>query len=474
MSLRNRLLFTYVLLVAASFLCIIYLILHDVRPRYLEAVEDATVDIAELLAASLSQQAAQGTLDLTALDGTLATLAKRSISAKIYALTKRHVDLRVYVTDNKGMLLYDSTGAAAPGTDFSQWRDVYLTLRGQYGARSSPTVATDAASRVLYVAAPIMHNNAIAGVVSVGKPTNSVSFLIAIAQQRFLLGMALVGVSAVAFALLLSTWVTHPVKQLTQYARSIRQGVPQPLPRFGSAELTLLATALDEMQAKLEGKTYIEDYVRALTHEMKSPLTGIKGASEILRDHVASVQGNKFLGNIDTEVERLQRLVERMLQLSRLENARAIAKSPINGPALFRALADAFHTQLAEKNVHLALHVPQNTTLDGDELLLHQAFGNLIANAMDFSPPGTTITLTAVPGPHTLAVSIADQGTGIPDFAVHKVFDKFYSLDRPDTGKKSSGLGLPFVKEVVHLHGGTIALANTHPGLEVRIELPLG
>ena len=473
MSLRARIILTYVLLVAASFSCVIYLIMNDVRPRYLEAVEESTVDIAELLAASLSQQVSGGTLDLKAIDGTLSALAQRTLSAKIYAITKRHVALRVYITDNKGIVLYDSSGQARPGDDFSQWRDVFLTLKGRYGARSTKTVASDPASRVLYVAAPIMRNGELFGVVSVGKPTNSVSFLIAIAQKRFLLSMILVGITAVALSIVLSSWITRPVRKLTEYALSIRQGRPKRLPPLGSSEIGLLGAALDEMQAKLEGKTYIEDYVRALTHEMKSPLTGIKGAGEILRDHVSSAQGRKFLGNIDSEVQRLQSLVERMLQLSRLENVRAITKTRIPGQSFFHALADAFQTQLEEKALQLEMDIPAATRLEGDELLLRQALGNLIANAMDFSPPGSRIKVSAVPAPQCLSICVNDQGTGIPDFALPKVFDKFFSLDRPGTGKKSSGLGLPFVKEVVALHGGTISLSNTHPGLEVRITLPL-
>lgn len=350
MSLRTRIILTYVLLVAASFSCVIYLIMNDVRPRYLEAVEESTVDIAELLAASLSQQVSHGALDLRAIDGTLSAVSKRTLSAKIYAITKQHVALRVYITDHKGILLYDSSGKDRPGADFSQWRDVFLTLRGQYGARSTKMVPDDPSSRVIYVAAPILRDGEIFGVVSVGKPTNSVSFLIAIAQKRFLLSMALVGITAVALSIVLSTWLTRPVKRLIEYTQAIRQGTPKKLPALGSSEIGVLGAALDEMQAKLEGKAYIEDYVRALTHEMKSPLTGIKGAGEILHDHVSGAQGRKFLGNIDSEVERLQSLVERMLQLSRLENVRTINKTRIPAEAFFHALADTFQTQLAKKS----------------------------------------------------------------------------------------------------------------------------
>ena len=472
MSLRARIILIYVLIVAASSSCLIYLIAEDVRPRYLEAVEDSMVDVAELTAASLSQNISHGKLDLTGIDATMAALKQRAFSAKIYNINKYAVNLRIYITDAKGLLLYDSTGENKPGADFSQWRDVFLTLKGGYGARSTK-VSENSDSRVLYVAAPIIKDGETFGVVSIGKPSDSVSFLIAIAKGRFIFILLLVGLSAIGLSVALSAWVTRPLKRLLEYMHTVRRGEARPLPPLGPSEIRSLGAVLEEMQSKLEGKNYIEDYVRALTHEMKSPLTGIKGAGEILREHVSDARGLKFLNNIDSETERLHSLVERMLQLSRLENVRAINKAHIPAEPFFHSLAESFQSQLDKKGLRLEARLSPGLSLEGDELLLRQAFSNLIANAMDFSPSGARIFLNAAEEGAKLAITIADQGAGIPDFALDKVFDKFFSLPRPDSGKKSSGLGLPFVKEVVALHNGEISLKNTRPGLEVRLELPV-
>ena len=476
MSLRLRIILVFALLMAASFSCVIWLILKDVRPRYLEAVEESTVDIAELLAASLAGQITDGVLRVDGLNAMMSALEKRSFTARIYNLVKRDVSLRVYVTDDRGILLYDSSGKDSPGADYSRWRDVNLTLRGRYGARSTKTVPDDQASRVLYVAAPIVKDGNIVGVVSVGKPTNSVSFLINIARRRFLFSLGLVGVTAVALAVILSVWITRPVRRLTDYAHAVRQGGTTRPPALGSSEIGMLGAALDEMRTKLEGKAYIEDYVRALTHEMKSPLTGIKGAGEILRDHLSGPLAAKFLDNIDSEVQRLQSLVERMLQLSRLENIKAVSRAKIAGRAFFHDLAEAFHTRLAKKNLHLGMDIAEELSLNGDELLLHQAFSNLLANAVDFSPAGAAISVSASMTGKAAVIAIKDQGPGIPDFALPKAFDKFFSLPRPDSGQKSSGLGLPFVKAVAALHGGNVELRNcnigANAGLEAIVALP--
>lgn len=481
MSLRLRIVLTYVLLVALSFSCVIYLIIRDVRPRYLEAVEDSVVDTAEFVAALLSQQVRGGELHIESLEETMSALAQRRFQARIYNIVKREVALDIYITDARGLLLYDSSGRYLPGADFSRWNDVVRTLRGEYGARSTRTDPEDPSSSVLYVAAPIVKNGDIYGVVSVSKPTNSISFLIGIAQKRFLFSLLLVGLTAIAFAVGLSFWIARPVRRLTDYANAIRRGESRRLPALGRSEIGQLGRALEEMQLKLEGKNYIEDYVRALTHELKSPITGIKGAGEILREHVTDERGLKFLDNIDSDAERLSSLVERMLQLSRLENVRAVSKSRFSAREFLSELAASFEAQLARQGLSLKLEAPAGLVVEGDALLLRQAVGNLISNAMDFSPSGGAITLSAwlepVAGQERLVISVRDQGAGIPDFALDKIFDKFFSLSRPEGGpnggKKSTGLGLPFVREVMALHGGEVALENKNPGLEARMFLPI-
>ena len=425
MSLRLRIILTLALLMAASFSGIIWLIINDVRPRYLEAVEESTVDTAEIVAAMLSEQITEGRLPVETINATMEAVKERKFLARIYNIVKRDVSLRIYVTDGNGVLLYDSTGAAKPGEDYSQWRDVFLTLQGRYGARSTRTIPDDPSSQVIFVAAPILKNGETVGVVSVGKPTNSISFLIAIAQKRFLFSLLLIGLAAVAVSVGLSYWITRPVKRLTDYANAIRKGETRRLPALGSSEIGTLGAALEEMQAKLEGKSYIEDYVRALTHELKSPLTGIKGAGEILRDHVTDKDGIRFLNNIDTETERLHSLVDRMLQLSRLENVRAVNKAKFRAAPFFQALADSFQTQLAARNIRLELVVPDDLVMEGDAFLLRQALGNLVDNAIDFSPPGSAITLTAAASQDRVAVIVRDRGCGMPDFAFDKAFNKF-------------------------------------------------
>jgi two-component system sensor histidine kinase CreC len=129
---------------------------------------------------------------------------------------------------------------------------------------------------------------------------------------------------------------------------------------------------------------------------------------------------------------------------------------------------------LSKKNVSLVDRVPETVMVRADQFLLYQALSNLIQNAMDFSPVDGSIELTGRVEDKTLNFIVEDHGTGIPDFAVEKVFDKFFSLQRPDSGKKSTGLGLNIVKEIAVLHKGDVKLENRpDKGVRATLILPI-
>ncbi|MNC30079.1 Sensor protein CreC [compost metagenome] len=114
----------------------------------------------------------------------------------------------------------------------------------------------------------------------------------------------------------------------------------------------------------------------------------------------------------------------------------------------------------------------KDTIVEGDFALLEQAIGNLLDNALDFTPPGGEITLSIENADDGIAILVTDTGSGIPDYARDRVFERFYSLPRSN-GQKSSGLGLAFVREVARLHRGTITLENRpEGGAQARLSLP--
>jgi two-component system sensor histidine kinase CreC len=450
-------------------------VLDNLRARYLEGVEEPLVDQANILAAMVGNQMQAGGFDPEKWYQAFGQACSRSLTAKVYNLVKTDVDMRIYMTDTAGRVIFDSKNKENLGADYSSWRDVKLTLQGQYGARTTAENSADPSSKVLYVAAPVLVNDTIAGVLTVAKPTTSINnFLKQAKPQVFKVGLLAAGV-AIFLSYIVSLWITRPIKRLTTYANNISRGKRIEFPRLDRSEIGEMGQAFAKMQETLEGKKYVEQYVQKLTHEVKSPLSAIRGAAELLEEKMLPEQRERFLSNIRREANRIQKIVDRMLELSALENQKILNKMErLSFSSLVKAVVESKQAILTKKDVQLAMDVPGHIMVKGDGFLLHQALSNLIQNAIDFSPPNSHVKLGAKVQDKMLVITVEDNGAGIPGFAVKKVFDKFFSLQRPDSAQKSTGLGLNLVREVATLHNGDIMLENrSEGGVMATLMLPL-
>jgi len=460
------------------FVCFSYpawVIGKQMRILYLESAEEPLVDTANILAELAGEALSRGELDFERLYGTAHRTAERSVSARIYETLKARVDLDVYITDRQGKLLFDSREPDHVGADYSPWVDVSRTLSGKYGARVSADPTDPAQPRILYVAAPIYVRGELAGSLTVVKPTTAVMAFLAHSRPRFFALILAAASCAIGLAFIGTLWVTQQVNRLTQYAHQVRDGERVPFPRLAPSELLHMGLAFERMRASLAGQTYIEQYVRALTHEIKSPISAIRGAAEILElPTLAAERRSRFLENIQAETHRIQDLVDRMLELSELEVRRALPElgSVALGP-LLRTILEAQEPALEQRALTSELALDDGLTVQGDAFLLHLAFSNLIKNAIEFSPRSGRVSVRAVRADHEVQVFVEDEGPGVPEFAKARIFERFYSLERPDTGRKSTGLGLNFVKEITALHHGRVQLDNrVERGLCAQLTLP--
>ncbi|PIE58134.1 MAG: two-component system sensor histidine kinase CreC [Desulfobulbus propionicus] len=459
-------------------LCLYYPInayLGTLRTRYLEGVEDPLVDQANILAELAGREMASGRFTRRQWHNWFDKIARRNPDARIYSLLKQGVDQRIYITDAGGKLLFDSSRKDPPGSDYSDWRNIHLTLQGKYGTRTTKTDPSNAKSSVLHVSAPIYQNREITGVLTVAKPTGNIWYFLRQAKLR-ILATALASLAvAAAFSYALALWLTRPMSRLTRYALDIARGRQPPRPKLDSSEIGVMGQAFFQMQDALEGTHYVEQYIQNLTHELKSPLSAIRGAAELLTEPMPQEQQQRFLANIRSEALRLQQVIDRMLELSSLENRKEpLRKETIAVQSLLANMAESAQCMLQQKGLQLSLPSQVKGTVQGDCFLLNRALSNLLTNAIEFSPEGGTIAIKTDILPGLLAFVILDQGPGIPDFAGERIFEKFYSLERPATGKKSTGLGLSFVRQVALLHGGEVHLENRHgQGTCARLSLPL-
>jgi len=478
MSTRSRIFIGIFVVYLAAIGVLLYRVAADFDPRYRESAEESLVDTANLLATLLERRTYDGVIPTDELERTVSELSQRTIDARIFDIVKTRIDLHVYVTDRDGTVLFDSQGKDV-GASYLDWRDVSKTLEGQYGARTTLAAPNDPTSAVMYVGAPIRERTAtnasgvIVGMVSVGKPVASIRPFIVNAREKLLL----VGViSTAGFALLLlfaTVWLVRPFGFVRDVWRTLARE-PGSIGTFGRRLAYAMRTAFADMRDALAGRSYVDQYVQTLTHELKSPLAAIRGAAELLREPMPEAARARFAGNIEEQVQRAQTLIDRLLELSGLERRAALERTePVSLVQAAYAARDELSTLAAQKGIEIAITADANATINGDVFLLQRAAANLLANAIDFAPRDSKIEMTVRATGRLVELAVRDRGPGLPEYARDRVFEKFFSLARPDTGKKSTGLGLALVKEVAALHGGSAKLAN-HPdgGAVATLTLP--
>ncbi|WOB25145.1 MULTISPECIES: two-component system sensor histidine kinase CreC [Xanthomonas] len=482
MRLGLKLFLGFFLIVGLAAFFVMRVFVNEVKPGVRQAMESTLVDAANVLAEMASSDLATGHFVDGRFARNLAQAQQRDPKAWVWRFRKNNVDYRVTVTDARGVVVFDSLGRDV-GRDNSRWNDVYRTLRGEYGARSSPELDGDPKATVMHVAAPIYapdQPGKLIGVLTLAQPNRSIDPFIEASQRNILQrGAWLIGISAL-IGILMTWWLMRGIGRLNRYAQAVSAGIPVPPPKPRGDEIGDLGQALETMRRKLEGKAYVEHYVQSLTHEMKSPLAAIRGASELLTEPLPEADRQHFVASIRAQEQRLTETIDKLLALAEVEQHGWLqTRERIAVAGVLRAALEAVAPRAAAAGVQLELAVPSDSAseqyVSGDVFLLRQALINLLENAIAFSPQGSSVLLRAHRQAGQWQLSVEDSGSGVPDYAIERVFERFYSLARPQTGQRSSGLGLPFVREVARLHGGDAALGNREGGGAIAtLRLPIG
>jgi two-component system phosphate regulon sensor histidine kinase PhoR len=207
------------------------------------------------------------------------------------------------------------------------------------------------------------------------------------------------------------------------------------------------------------------DFISNVSHELRTPLAGIRAAAETLHEGALedAAAAREFLGHIQRETDRLTQMVEELLELSRIESGAAPLRfAQLDASALVRAAAERFRQQAERAGLSISAEAPDEpVTVIGDEERLERALGNLIANAIKFTPPGGSVTVSAEAVEDAVFVRVRDTGIGIAPEQAARVFERFYKADK---GRgDGTGLGLAIVKHIVRAHEGSVSV-ESHPG----------
>ena len=229
---------------------------------------------------------------------------------------------------------------------------------------------------------------------------------------------------------------------------------------------TMLARIEDAFSVRTESENKLRRFVADASHELRTPITAIRGFSELHRQ--GAVTGEKetseLIGRIENESKRMGSLVEDLLLLARLDQAREMDSKPVD---INKVVEDAVISARAAGPNH---PVAFNTSGDeiftlGDEVRIHQVVANLLANARAHTPAGTPIAVSVQSTDAGVEVSVADKGPGLSVEDQKRIFERFYRADssRVRTGADGSGLGLSIVDAVMRAHGGSVSVQST-PG----------
>ena len=516
---------------------VVFIQLFDyVRPVTQQVLEDTLVDSAKLLANNLEQPMATGeiykasyqaTLDKAFADPNLPTArsytshyinAQELNTLSTWYQQKTHSSFRVYITDVTGKVIYDSLpdSSNAEGQNYYKWNDVYLTLNGKYGARTTRKDPDDSTTSMMYVAQPIKNANGnIIGVVSIGKPIATILPYLDATRQRMLTTCLFISLLALLLAGLVAWWLQQSMQLVTRYTQSLAEDEKKPYFYLGR-ELNDLTDTIENMKHRLENRAYVTDYVHTLTHELKSPLTAIRACGELLEDEGLDSDDRLMLSQTISEQSfKLQHLIDRLLLLAKIEQPTfKLNIEKIDLVALIQTLIDNNESKSLNHNIPIILLDADFTNNTGqaatntatlyimaDRFWLTQALQNILDNALYFAHSQVVIRLQK--SLHTenncssqIIISIFNDGEPIPEYALDKVFERYFSLSHQHTpayskiptGKKGTGLGMTLVKQVIERHSGSVDIANisdkhasniqknstaTNTGVLVTVHLPL-
>jgi signal transduction histidine kinase len=372
------------------------------------------------------------------------------------------------VLDRTGCVLATSRGDA--GRSLAGLPEVDAAIAGRYAAVARERLTdeplpplSDVRSRGairIFTALPVFSDGKVVAVVRMSR--TSLDALTTLWHSRRGLLVAFGGTAATALlvSLLFGTLIARPLRRIARAADAVAQGGSAEIPapsRWTPSEIASLRHSLATMTARLRDRARdLAEFAADATHELKGPITAIRGATELLREQWAAMDGpqrERFLANIDVDAARMERLVNRLLHLARIGSAPA-ADGTVEVASFFRSLAERHGEAL---RVELR-SPPARVAVGADHL--HSAVQNLVENALRYRG-GRPVEVTVDGRDGRLVVAVRDHGPGISDANQQRLFQRFFTTC-PDEG--GTGLGLAIVKAVAERYRGSIEVRTGAEG----------
>jgi len=393
------------------------------------------------------------------------------IGERVQRILRRAVRMNLSsarVLDTGGCIVASS--GAELGACIGHLPEVQAALGGQYAAvlrhrisdeSPPPLESISRRGRVrVYTATPILSGDQIIGVVRMARTAIDPGKALWFDRERLLITLAACALVTAGLSLFLSRTIARPLREITRAARGIAQGegrTPFEAPRLVPDELRDLSLALDQMTTQLSDRAeYIADFATNVSHELKTPITGIRGAAELLSqqwEEMTDTERARFLNNIEQDSERMERLVTRLLHLARIQSAPESVDA-LDLPPFLEQLAESYGDR-----VQLRLgQLPEQLRIAPDHL--ESALRNLLDNALRHGGD-LPVALEADTDGRRVRIRVRDQGPGISSGNRERIFDRFFTTER---GSGGTGLGLAIARAVAETRGGCLTLLDDPSG----------
>ena len=325
------------------------------------------------------------------------------------------------------------------------------------------------------------------GYIVVSEIANDILFAVEERKNFILRTVLSVAVVILIFSVFLNKYILKPIRSLVLYTKAIKEKDV----KIGKHEKYLLrkdevgqlSRSLNEMTEDLYKRIDVaETFSSDLAHEIRNPLTSLKGASEVLENTVDSEKRKKLIKVIGHDVERIERLITDYSQMLKDEASLSRAKmKKIDLSGVINSVVEDFNNDLSNLNKNIKINI-KYSNLNGSKLnvlgvesKLEQILANLLDNAISFSPSNSKISVICGIEKDDAKLMIEDEGPGFNEKNIDKIFNRFYS-NRPQKFGEHSGLGLNIVKNIVELHKGSILASNQHgnrKGARIVVLLPI-
>lgn len=366
---------------------------------------------------------------------------------------------RILIVNRAGLVLVDSAGSASVGTSYESRPELEAALHGRQVQvqRTSRTLGEE----ILATAVPIFRNGRPVGAVRVTQSIAAVNSAVRRAEfGLILIGLIVLGVGLLAGAVI-AAQVTRPIGRLEQVARSVAQGdLGARADLEGSREQKSLAGSFNEMTERIARLLSAQrEFVADASHQLRTPLTGLRLRLEEARARSADAQASAELGAALDEVDRLARTVDELLALS-AAGERQVGGTPLDLNELAASALVRWQPAARTHAIRLVTHrSDEQTRAWGSRPDIERALDCLVENALNYSPPGTTVELA----PAGSAIEVRDRGPGIAPEERETVFGRFHRGRAGRTGPPGSGLGLSIARELARGSGGDVTLEE-RPG----------